>query len=204
LQQDLLQAGFDPGPLDGVMGPRTQAALQARHLASAHESRTRSSGDSLVLNRKVQGLKPPGSPARVRGEGRVQDGLILPRTEGKATTFWNGNYVYKGKRDPINMMGGAWGDTLKPTDYFIAIPVGLEGGGKAWHNRRLLVTNPENGRQVVLAIQDKGPHPRTGADFDLSPVAKETLGVPFMTNMRVEVAFAPRDARLGPVASSGR
>jgi hypothetical protein len=28
VQQALLDAGFDPGPIDGVMGPRTKAALR--------------------------------------------------------------------------------------------------------------------------------------------------------------------------------
>jgi Putative peptidoglycan binding domain len=28
VQQSLLDAGFDPGPIDGVMGPRTKAALR--------------------------------------------------------------------------------------------------------------------------------------------------------------------------------
>lgn len=206
LQRKLKAAGHDPGPLDGIRGPRTRRAEEAFRRAAATAS-SRPAADRLSLTHLAHAAtqaETPSAGGPIRNEGRVQDGLVLPRTEGKATTFWNGNYPYKGKRDAINMMGGAWGDRLHPTEYFIAIPVGLEGGGKAWHNRRLLVTNPENGKQVVLAIQDKGPHPRTGADFDLSPVAKEALGVGFMTNMRVEVGFAPRHAPLGPVNQSER
>lgn len=33
LQQELAAAGFDPGAIDGIMGPRTQAAMQARDAA---------------------------------------------------------------------------------------------------------------------------------------------------------------------------
>lgn len=33
LQQRLQAAGFDPGPIDGIMGPRTQAAMQAMQRA---------------------------------------------------------------------------------------------------------------------------------------------------------------------------
>lgn len=37
LQQRLLENGFDPGPLDGVMGPRTEAALAAEQADYAHQ-----------------------------------------------------------------------------------------------------------------------------------------------------------------------
>jgi hypothetical protein len=37
LQQRLLENGFDPGPLDGVMGPRTEAALAAEQATYAHQ-----------------------------------------------------------------------------------------------------------------------------------------------------------------------
>jgi hypothetical protein len=36
LQERLLANGFDPGPLDGVMGPRTEAALAAEQAAYTH------------------------------------------------------------------------------------------------------------------------------------------------------------------------
>lgn len=35
LQQELAAAGFDPGPIDGLMGPRTRAAMAARDAAAA-------------------------------------------------------------------------------------------------------------------------------------------------------------------------
>jgi hypothetical protein len=145
----------------------------------------------------------PAETAR-RSTGRltgtlVKDGNRIPDAFGKATTFWNGAYTYKGRRDRDNMSKGAWGDLNKPTDYFCALPVGLRGGGKWWHNQKILVTNPRTGEQVVVRVQDKGPGPRTGAKIDLSPVAKEALGVGFMENLNVNIAFAPDDAPVGPV-----
>lgn len=35
LQKQLLAAGFNPGPLDGIMGPKTRAAMQAQATAQA-------------------------------------------------------------------------------------------------------------------------------------------------------------------------
>lgn len=140
----------------------------------------------------------PATPGNVDA-GATKDGHSLPSTGGKATTFWNGAYQYKGRRDTDNMSTGAWGDSNKPTDYFAAIPVGLSGGGNWWHNKKLLVTNPANGQQVVVPVQDKGPHPKTGAAIDLSPVAKEALGVGFMDNLNVKISFAADDAPIGPV-----
>lgn len=137
-------------------------------------------------------------PKRLTGT-TTKDGHKLPDTRGRATTFWNGHYAYKGQRDRENMSIGAWGDPNKPTQYFCALPVGLNGGGKWWHNQKILVTNPKSGKQVVLLVQDKGPHPRTGNQIDLSPVAKEALGVHFMDNLSVQIAFAPEGAKVGPV-----
>lgn len=50
----------------------------------------------------------------------------------------------------------------------------------------------------MVPIQDKGPHPSTGNAIDLSPVAKEALGVGFNDNLRVTIAFATDDAPIGP------
>lgn len=40
LQLALKAAGFDPGPIDGIWGPRTQAALQAYQAATGRQSPT--------------------------------------------------------------------------------------------------------------------------------------------------------------------
>jgi len=231
MQKRMKAAGIDPGPIDGLKGPKTRAAMarfEARFGKSAAAglrvdpsyseigrdsvSVPRGSRSSLGLSDgaapaapgaapAAPGAAPPaaGAPQGNLDAGAVKDGYRLPATSGKATTFWNGAYTYKGKRDTANMSKGAWGDLNKPTDYFAAIPVGLNGGGKWWHNKKLLVTNPQTGKQVVVPVQDKGPGPRTGAAIDLSPVAKEALGVGYMDNINVKISFARDDAPIGPV-----
>jgi peptidoglycan hydrolase-like protein with peptidoglycan-binding domain len=224
MQERMQAAGIDPGPIDGLKGPLTRAAMSKYHkqfgksaadglnvdpsFAEFSREHNAAKRDILTLpSGKTSELGLPGgtpaSGAAVPGSnldiGATKDGHTLPSTGGKATTFWNGRYAYKGKRDPDNMSLGAWGDQNKPTDYFAAIPVGLKGGGNWWHNQKLLVTNPRTGKQVVVPVQDKGPGPRTGAAIDLSPVAKEALGVDFMDNINVKISFARPDAPIGPV-----
>ncbi|HEY9857034.1 MAG TPA: LysM peptidoglycan-binding domain-containing protein [Stenomitos sp.] len=142
---------------------------------------------------------PSEKKAASLNRGTTKDGYTLPDTEGRATTFWNGDYAYKGRRDVDNYGVGAWGDANKPTDYMCAIPVGLQGGGNWWHNQKLLITDQDTGKQVVVQVQDKGPGPRTGAVLDLSPVAKEALGHNYMDDAKVTIAFADPDAPVGPV-----
>lgn len=229
MQRRMKAAGIDPGPIDGKKGPLTRDAMARYHArfgksaagdlgvdpsyaelphgGAPRKGPSRTADSATVRQGEPSALGLPGnagaSGAPVAGRaldaGATMDGHTLPDTSGKATTFWNGNYTYRGKRDTANMSIGAWGDLNKPTDYFAAIPVGLSGGGKWWHNKKLLVTNPQNGMQVVVPVQDKGPHPSTGAKIDLSPVAKEALGVGFMDNLNVKISFAPDDAPIGPV-----
>lgn len=145
------------------------------------------------------GARPASMPGGPVTGTQSKNGLTLPAASGKATTFWNGTDSYKGLRDSGNNNTGAWGDPLHPGQFFCALPVGLSGGAGAWHNQRILVTNPANGKQVVLLVQDKGPAPWTGAAIDMSPAAKEALGVNFMDNINVQIAFAPDNYAVGPV-----
>lgn len=69
---------------------------------------------------------------------------------------------------------------------------------KAWWNgRRILVSNPKNGRSVVLRAADWGPYGALDRVIDMSQYALETvLGA--HTDETVNIAFASEGAALGP------
>ena len=68
-----------------------------------------------------------------------------------------------------------------------------------WRNRRLLVTNPANGKQIVVRAADWGPRGGLNPDrvIDVSKQALGDLGASTFDN--VQIAFAPENASLGPV-----
>jgi hypothetical protein len=70
--QDLLKAaGFDPGPLDGVLGPRTREALR-RYQAS------RGLPATGVLGAATRQVLLASDPAQTRGEASQEPGLKAP------------------------------------------------------------------------------------------------------------------------------
>ena len=72
-----------------------------------------------------------------------------------------------------------------------------EEGKRWWANRKLLVTNPKNGKSAVLRAVDYGPHQNTGLDLSISPGAAAALEVE--VGDEVEIAFADPRAPLGEV-----
>lgn len=72
-----------------------------------------------------------------------------------------------------------------------------EEGKRWWANRKLLVTNPKNGKSAVLRAVDYGPHQNTGLDVSVSPGAATALEVE--VGDEVEIAFADPRAPLGDV-----
>jgi rare lipoprotein A (peptidoglycan hydrolase) len=68
----------------------------------------------------------------------------------------------------------------------------------SWCGKKILVTNPANGKAVVLAIQDYGPAESTGRVVDVSKSALDALGA--STDDVVNIAFASdQNAALGPI-----
>ena len=207
MQKMLEDRGYPVGDtgVDGKYGPRTHRALRAFLNGEAPERPPTPAPAPDGTPPGPEGTPPEAGPTDVAGQGQTKDGHRIPGSgEGRATVFANGHISYKGWNDKGNMQNkgiGAWGDKCAPTEYFCALPVGLDGtSGKWWHNQRILVTNPANGKQVVVRVQDKGPHPSTGNAIDLSPVAMEALGGKFNGALgKVKFEFAPADAAVGPV-----
>ena len=77
-----------------------------------------------------------------------------------------------------------------------------------WHNKKVLVTNPANGKQVVLAVKDWGPCnacytncPQSAQErvIDVSKTALDALDA--LTDDTVNIEFADQSARVGDVGT---
>lgn len=136
----------------------------------------------------------------------------LPTTSGKISHF--------SSRDVTGYCdGAAWGEKLGETCgtddatkyWYVAMRwpyVDAETGSKEfyaakdwWHDKKILVTNPSNGKQVVLAAKDWGPNERTGRVIDVSETALNTLGT--VTDATVNIEFADQNSALGLVNPVG-
>ena len=137
----------------------------------------------------------------------------LPATSGKISHFSSRDVT--GHCD-----GAAWGEKLGETCgtddvtkyWYVAMRwlyVDAETGSKGfyaakdwWHDKKILVTNPSNGKQVVLAVKDWGPNERTGRVIDVSETALNTLGA--VTDATVNIEFADQNSALGQVDEDPR
>lgn len=64
-----------------------------------------------------------------------------------------------------------------------------------WANRKILITNPANGRQCVVRAADWGPATWTNYAIDTAPYVHEVLGA--KQGDMVNIGFAPSNAPLG-------
>ena len=65
-----------------------------------------------------------------------------------------------------------------------------------WYNKKILVTNPVNGRKIVLAAKDWGPAESKGRVIDVSSLALDIIGA--STDSVVNIEFADQVEPLGP------
>lgn len=88
----------------------------------------------------------------------------------------------------------------KPASYyFIAMRFNYQPAGKAWwKTARLLAVNPKTGKAVVLRPVDWGPNVNTKRVADLSPQARQDLGL--QTDQEALFAFAKPGTALGVVS----
>jgi len=161
-----------------------------------------------VADAEIQALVANASSAELTKSIALDDDPLhqLPATSGKISYFC-----------PDCCPTSAWGEPLGPSCggddaakyWFVAMrwpyvnaPTEAElYEAKAWwHNKKILVTNPDNGKQVVLAAKDWGPAEWTGRVIDVSKTALDALGV--VTDDTVNIEFADQSAELGPVSKS--
>lgn len=60
IQKSLREAGFHPGPVDGILGPQTRSALKSFQRANYLR------GDGLINERTLKALDNPGTPKQTR------------------------------------------------------------------------------------------------------------------------------------------
>jgi hypothetical protein len=137
----------------------------------------------------------------------VLDGVSLPASRGKVGTL--GGPKDRGIKadDKLALPTGRHFvferiRSLDPKSFYCAMRWDYhlehrspEEGKRWWANKKLLVSNPENGRAVVVRAVDYGPHENTGLDISISPGAANALGVE--VGDEVDIAFADQKAPLG-------
>ncbi len=168
-------------------------------------------------NKKSAAKKSPAKMSAAKNEAKVPaaeetatlEGSHLPATHGKIG-------VFGGPRDrgikPEDKLALPTGKhfvfervrSLNPKSFYCAMRwdyhiqgMSPEEGKRWWANKKLVVTNPENGVSVIVRAVDYGPHENTGLDIGVSPAAAEALGVE--VGNEVDVAFADQKAPTGLV-----
>jgi len=154
----------------------------------------------------------PTAPESIQNTALDDDPLHqLPATSGKISYFASDD-GHSGVCDPA-----AWGELLgencgtdDATKYwycamrwpYVNAPTEAElYEAKAWwHDKKILVTNPTNGKQVVLAAKDWGPAEWTGRVIDVSKTAIDALGA--LTDDTVNIEFADQSAELGELSTN--
>jgi uncharacterized protein YraI len=99
--------------------------------------------------------------------------------------------------NPLNPSSGTL--RARPADYYyVAMRWDYRPHGRTfWRRARIAVTNPANGKTVVVRVVDWGPHTRTRRIVDVSPQTLKDLGL--TTDNSALVAFVHPATPLGPL-----
>jgi rare lipoprotein A (peptidoglycan hydrolase) len=143
-------------------------------------------------------------------EGASQlDGVALPATSGKAGVLGGSKDRGVKPEDKLALPAGRHFTyervhSLNPKTFYCAMRWDYRIQGKSpeegkrwWANKKILVTNPANGNQVVVRAVDYGPHENTGLTISLSPAALEVLALEVGGEVKIE--FADQKVTLGVV-----
>jgi hypothetical protein len=150
------------------------------------------------------------APAAANEEtGSQLDGVALPAASGKAGVLGGPRDRGVKPEDKLALPAGRHFTyervhSLNPKSFYCAmrwdyriLGKSPEEGKRWWANKKLLVTNPANGKQVVVRAVDYGPHENTGLTISLSPAALEALDLEIGGEATIE--FADQKAALGIV-----
>jgi hypothetical protein len=140
---------------------------------------------------KDKGVKPTETTALQPGLARD----LKSETDYYCAMRWeycdkNGDPFYP---DPVDK---AW---KSQTDSKLYDPK-VEGSQPWWNSRKIMVTNPNNGKSVVVKPVDSGPHEDiTNKAIDLSEAAQKAIGV--SDSDLVQISMTDDDVALGPYSS---
>lgn len=139
------------------------------------------------------------------------EGVALPAAGGKAGVLGGSKDRGVKPEDKLALPAGRHFSyervhSLNPKTFYCAMRWDYRIQGKSpeegkrwWANKKILVTNPENGSQVIVRAVDYGPHENTGLTISLSPAALEALALEIGGEVKIE--FADQKANLGVVNS---
>jgi hypothetical protein len=163
---------------------------------------------------ETAGSKAAAEKPAAAQESALPEGAQLPATRGKVGVF--GGPKDRGIK-PDDKLGLPTGPhftfqrvhSLNPKGFYCAMRwdyrfqhLSPEEGKRWWANKKILVTNPQNGKAVVVRAVDYGPHENTGLDIGVSPGAAEALGVE--VGDEVEINFADQKAPTGVVEEAAQ
>jgi hypothetical protein len=185
---------------------KSASAADAGKASAAKESSVegKSAGsDSKILKEASASSAAPAARTPV-----IDEQPKLPATHGKVNVF--GGPKDRGIKpdDRLALPTGPHGvyervRTLNPGSFYCAMRwnyhvehMSPEEVKRWWANKKLLVTNANNGNAVVVRAVDYGPHENTGLDIGISPGAAEALGVEI--GAEVDIALADPKSALGP------
>ncbi|HWC76556.1 MAG TPA: hypothetical protein VG778_03800, partial [Blastocatellia bacterium] len=157
----------------------TKAAGTKSKPASSAKKPTDSKPASTASSKAAPEPKPAAARRAETGPV-VLDGVALPATQGKAGIF--GGPKDRGIKpdDKLALPTGRFFvyervHSLNPKSFYCAMRWDYhlehkspEEGKRWWANKKLLVTNPNSGKAVVVRAVDRGPHENTGLDISLS------------------------------------
>jgi hypothetical protein len=163
-------------------------------------------------NRVEDSTKATEQPAVTQAAEEVLsqlDGVELPAASGKAGVLGGAKDRGVKPEDKLALPAGRHFTyervySLNPKSFYCAmrweyriLGKSPEEGKRWWANKKILVTNPANGNQVVVRAVDYGPHENTGLTISLSPGALEALALEVGGEVKIE--FADQKALLGVV-----
>lgn len=183
---------------------RVQADIE-RRAASTPSAATAADRPSAAPTEEPPELLPEAEAEPVS----ELEGVRLPATRGKVGVFGGPKDHSAKPDDKLALPTGRHSQyerirSLDARGYYCAMRwdyrqkhMSPEEGKRWWANKKILITNPANGKSAVVRAVDYGPHESTGLAISISPGAADAVGV--SVGDEINMVFADQKSPLGPV-----